>query len=177
MNDDFLHPQRRSFMTWMAAAVGAAAASIVAIPGVAYLLDPLLRRSRHKASWYVVADAKVLEATTPVAVAVKGEQVDAWTRSPMQRLGTVWLQRDKQGKVKALSAECPHLGCQIQYRSDSNQFTCPCHESAFALDGTALSGPSPRALDALETQVENGKVKVRFVRFRLQVAEKIEISS
>ncbi len=164
-------------MKWGTIAVAACAAAVAAVPGIGYLLDPLLRRKRQKSLWYPVAELATLAPNTPTAVAVLGEQVDAWTRSPMQRLGTVWLTRDASGTVTAFSAECPHLGCRVQYRSDRTQYTCPCHESSFRADGVALTGPSPRALDALETRVRRGKVEVRFARFRLQVAEKIELGS
>ncbi|MCB9667019.1 MAG: Rieske (2Fe-2S) protein [Myxococcales bacterium] len=164
-------------MKWGALAVASCTAAIAAIPGVGYLLDPLLRRQRQKSTWYPVSELATLAVNTPTAVAVLGEQVDAWTRSPMQRIGTVWLTREASGTVTALSAECPHLGCRVQYRPDRTQYTCPCHESSFSEAGVALTGPSPRALDALPTRVRNGKVEVRFKRFRLQVAEKIELGS
>ncbi len=177
MKDAFLHSPRRGFVKWFGGMVAACAASVIAIPGVAYLFDPLLRRKRQTSAWYPVADAASITSETPTAVAVLGEQVDAWTRSPKQRLGTVWLSKRRDGRFFALSAECPHLGCQIQYQANYKQFACPCHESAFRKDGVALSGPSPRALDELETQVRNGKIEVRFTRFRLQVPEKIELGS
>ena len=97
-----------------------------------------------------------------------GEQVDAWTKADNVRLGMVWL-RKKGDKVLALNAECPHLGCKVGYDAEKKHFACPCHESAFSLDGERLGGPAPRAMDPLESRLVGGQVEVRFVRFRAQV--------
>jgi hypothetical protein len=43
------------------------------------------------------------------------------------------------------------------------------------MDGEVLGGPAPRGMDELETRVDNGHVEVRFVRFRAQIKERIEI--
>jgi Rieske Fe-S protein len=59
---------------------------------------------------------------------------------------------------------------------DKKSFSCPCHTSRFALSGAAESGPSPRAMDALETRVQDGWVEVDFRRFRQGIAEREEVS-
>jgi Rieske Fe-S protein len=105
---------------------------------------------------------------------VIGEQTDAWTRASQVRLGMVWLRR-KGDKVVALNAECPHLGCKVAFRADHKGFACPCHDSSFSIDGEHLGGPAPRSMDPLETRVVDGQVEVRFVRFRAQVKERVEI--
>ena len=115
-----------------------------------------------------------LRDAAPVSVPILGEKVDAWTRSPEERLGTVWLQRTGRG-VTALSAECPHLGCTIRYDVPRARFACPCHASTFDRDGRALTGPAPRAMDALDARVRGDFVEVRFVRFRTRKRERQEI--
>jgi Rieske Fe-S protein len=95
-------------------------------------------------------------------------------RTPNVRLGVVWL-RKKGERVQALSAECPHLGCKVGYDRERKRFACPCHESAFSQDGERLAGPSPRALDPLETRIVDEHIEVRFVRFRAQVKERVEV--
>ena len=44
-------------------------------------------------------------------------------------------------------------------------FKCPCHDSAFGLDGNVINGPSPRNLDPLQVRTEQGRVLLRFARF------------
>jgi len=55
----------------------------------------------------------------------------------------VALFRDAGG-VYAISRVCTHLGCIVS--AQPNGFHCPCHGSRFALDGSVLKGPAPRAL-------------------------------
>jgi menaquinol-cytochrome c reductase iron-sulfur subunit len=165
---------RRSFLKVLAGLGSAAVGLVLAVPGAAYVVDPLLRAGTRKGRWVKLATLQSLTDDHPVAVPVVGEQVDAWTRAPNVRLGMVWL-RKKGDQVLALNAECPHLGCKVGYQPDQKRFACPCHESAFTQDGEVLGGPAPRALDPLETRVVDGQVEVRFVRFRAQVRDRVEI--
>ena len=83
-------------------------------------------------------------------------------------LGSLWLVRTvEDGPIKAFSTVCPHLGCGVDFDDKTGKFNCPCHASAFDLDGRCLGGPSPRGLDQLETQVEGRDVLVRYQRFRV----------
>ncbi len=50
---------------------------------------------------------------------------------------------------KALSAICTHLGCQVEWKRDQEEFVCPCHKGTYAIDGTVLSGPPPAPLHEL----------------------------
>lgn len=44
----------------------------------------------------------------------------------------------------AVSSICTHQGCTVRFVS--TQFSCPCHGSLFALDGTVTRGPATRPL-------------------------------
>lgn len=166
---------RRGVLVGLIAAGGAAMTAVLGLPAVAYVLDPLTRRREGKGGWRKVAELSRLSKEHPVVVPVLGEVSDAWTRAPERKLGAVWLRVIDDTKVQALSAECPHLGCKVGYEAAHKQFACPCHESAFGLDGTVKAGPAPRAMDTLEARVVDGAVEVRFMRFRAQVKERIEI--
>lgn len=50
----------------------------------------------------------------------------------------------EEDHLRALSAVCTHLGCTVDRTEEG--FRCPCHGSAFAADGTNLTGPAPRPL-------------------------------
>lgn len=165
---------RRTFLTLLIGAGSALIGAILAKPAVGYVLDPILRSAGGKGRWIRVAKAEALAEDHPVAVPVVGEQVDAWTRAERVRLGMVWL-RKKGDKVVALNAECPHLGCKIGYDKTKKHFGCPCHDSDFDLDGARKGGPAPRSMDPLDARVVDGEVEVRFVRFRAQVKERVEI--
>lgn len=164
---------RRAFIGAVVAGGGFLLTAVLLMPGASYVLDPLLRNRKDKKKWRKVATSDLVEGE-PVAVSVHGERVDAWTKHPRQRLGTVWLRR-KTDKLVALSAECPHLGCQIKYSSPDKLFVCPCHDSSFSLEGTPLKGPSPRSMDPIEVREKDGNIEVRFARFRLQSSDRTEI--
>lgn len=167
--------ERRTALKAIWGAAGAAVAAVVALPGVSFFLDPLLRPQKTRGVWKKLVRLQSLPEEHPSPYAVVGERVDAWTRHPSERLGTVWLTRKKDGQVQALSGECPHFGCGLKYSADHTEFQCPCHASYFAPDGTAKSGPAPRAMDSLETKIDNGFVHVRFVKFRPQRKDKVEV--
>jgi len=66
------------------------------------------------------------------------------------------------GRYQALSAVCTHLGCVLRL-SDGGRLSCPCHRTAFGLDGSVLAHQLPRApgeLPVLRTRVRAGQVEV-----------------
>jgi len=102
----------------------------------------------------------------PQSVVLRGAVRDAWVRQEGVALGSAWVVRNGPAVV-AFSATCPHLGCSVGYDPVGNRFVCPCHASIFGPDGAVRSGPSPRGLDPLPTQVgSNGEVACRYLRFK-----------
>jgi len=182
--------QRRSFLARLATLIiGGIAAVFPFAVGWGVLFHPLKRRARVKPVGTAAADAAEfvrvcqLEALpadgVPRAFVITAAAVDAWTRTPAQRVGMVFLARnDADGKpqVTAFSATCPHLGCAVDYNVAEVQFECPCHESAFAKDGEKLFGPSLRGLDPLAVKLaeKNGQtdVLVAYQHFRTGIAER-----
>jgi len=59
----------------------------------------------------------------------------------------VALFRDAEG-VFAVSAVCTHLGCIVKPSPEG--FSCPCHGSRFASDGSVVKGPAPKPLPWLK---------------------------
>jgi menaquinol-cytochrome c reductase iron-sulfur subunit len=150
---------------------GVPVAGLVASP--ANTPSPLQRRAGGADGWTAIARLEELAEAQPTQLPVMGAEVDGWEMSPDRRLGAVWLTRHGDS-VTALSAVCPHLGCLIDRQGE--QFNCPCHVSSFGADGHALEGPSPRSMDPIEARVREGSVEVRWVRFRLGVAERLQES-
>jgi menaquinol-cytochrome c reductase iron-sulfur subunit len=155
-------PGRRGFLAVLAALGGAVIAAVAGVPVAGALLSPLRRRA-DGAGFVRVARLDALPEGRPVRASVVAPRQDAWSRQPPMALGTVWLLRRGEA-VTAFSAVCPHLGCSVDASEDG--FACPCHGSAFALDGAVRHGPAPRGLDPLEVRVgESGRVEVRWRRF------------
>jgi cytochrome b6-f complex iron-sulfur subunit len=76
------------------------------------------------------------------------------------RGGRFYLVRLLDGGFLALSLRCTHLGCSINWEGDKKRFICPCHSSAFYINGEVQNPPAPSALDYFPVIIENGKVKV-----------------
>ena len=166
--------ERRSLLKILTGAVSTALAATVAAPILAVLGHPLRRRA-VEAGLLPVADLESLPEGVPTRAAVIAPSlVDAWTRFEKVALGAVWLVR-RGGEVRALSTTCPHAGCFVDWEARAGRFACPCHASAFDLDGKTVAGPAPRPMDALEVEVRDGRVLVRFQRFRQARSDKTPV--
>jgi cytochrome b6-f complex iron-sulfur subunit len=66
----------------------------------------------------------------------------------------VALFRDEEG-VYAISSVCTHLGCIV--KTAPGGFSCPCHGSQFAADGSVTKGPAPRPLPWLKVTGRGGE--------------------
>jgi menaquinol-cytochrome c reductase iron-sulfur subunit len=160
---------RRKLLKLGIGALGCGLAALPVVPALGYLVHPL--RSGPGASSMVPAGKRTAFGPDPVRVDLYADRRDAWSRESNVKLGSCWvLERDS--KLHALSTSCPHLGCAIDYAANERVFKCPCHRSAFDLAGTVTAGPSPRPMDSLEVEENNGLVSIRFQRFRQGVAAK-----
>lgn len=56
--------------------------------------------------------------------------------------------------VYALGLTCTHLGCTVN--ATPKGFVCPCHGSAFGLDGRVFGGPADRPLQRMSVE-EDGE--------------------
>lgn len=74
--------------------------------------------------------------------------------------GKFYLARLDNGGFLALSRTCTHLGCTVPWVEEEKRFICPCHSSAFDLNGDVIDPPAPRAMDLLEVSISNGQVNV-----------------
>ena len=55
--------------------------------------------------------------------------------------------RTAEGDVRAFSAVCTHLDCTVQFKTDTSQLWCACHNGTYDLGGNVVSGPPPRGLE------------------------------
>lgn len=70
--------------------------------------------------------------------------------------------RTPEGELRAFSAVCTHLECTVQYKSDTSQIWCACHNGMYDLTGANVSGPPPRPLETFAVNVrgEPGREEV-----------------
>jgi len=191
-------PGRRRWLAWAARGIYAACAAAVAWPAAKFLSAPLavppVGPVRDRA-----VKLSALRPGMPQLVPITGESVDAWTRHPAVTVGRAWVIRStakdvpaEQSVVKAFSSVCPHAGCQVsgKVETDADPKTegllCPCHGAVFGLDGDprpTLDGrpnPSPRGLDPLACELvqdDDGAwwVQIEYRRFRPGDAERIAV--
>ncbi len=74
--------------------------------------------------------------------------------------GRFYMVRMPDGGFLALYRKCTHLGCAVPWNPAKGRFVCPCHASAFEMDGTVINPPAPRPLDRFMVTIEGGIVKV-----------------
>jgi Rieske Fe-S protein len=61
--------------------------------------------------------------------------------------------RTADGEIRAFSAVCTHLDCTVQFKSDTSQLWCACHNGTYDLGGNVVSGPPPRGLEKFVVNV------------------------
>lgn len=149
-------PDRRSFFVSAIYGLWGLIAAAIALPASAYLLFP--PRAKNSAEWAETADLAGLKLKEPEEVVFRRSRVDGW--KVVSEKATTWLVRVSENEVVAFAPQCTHLGCAYHWEGSSKHFVCPCHTSAFSIEGKVLSGPAPRPLDRLAVKLENGKVLV-----------------
>jgi nitrite reductase/ring-hydroxylating ferredoxin subunit len=58
--------------------------------------------------------------------------------------------RDQEGKLHAVTATCPHMGCKVNWNPAESTWDCPCHGGRFDCKGKLLNGPPKKDLDPVE---------------------------
>lgn len=131
-------PSRRKVLNWfLTTSVGASLAAIL-YPLLKYLTPP-----------------KAGEPTTANVVAGKASALKN-NSALIFKFGSKpgILVRTPEGELRAFAATCTHLECTVQYKSETSQIWCACHNGTYDLTGKNVSGPPPRPL-------ENYKVNLR----------------
>jgi len=145
---------RRRFYLSFIYGLGSVIGLGLAVPAALYLLLP--PKLRRKDDWVEVASVSGLTPNQPAEVVYHQARTDGWKTLNEKR--TAWVVRKTDRQIVAFGPQCTHLGCAYHWESDARQFLCPCHNSIFAIDGSVITGPAPRALDQFATKIRNGKL-------------------
>lgn len=160
--------ERRGFIKFLCFVIGGIVSAVPFGAGIWAYINPLTREKGVDGDGFLkitTLDA-IPDDGTPAKFSVIADKEDAWNKFKNISVGAIYL-RKEAGKVKALHTVCPHLGCFIDYRSTKSDFFCPCHNSNFKLDGSIVSGVSPRPMDPLEIEIRNKvEVWVKFQNFQ-----------
>lgn len=68
--------------------------------------------------------------------------------------------RDSETSIKGINPNCTHKKCTVKFTSKDGQLHCPCHKSAFSLEGAVLGGPAPKPLATFPVQLNGDQIVV-----------------
>lgn len=176
-------PRRGFFSRALAFAVGGLVGLLPTIPAVLYFIDPLTRKKRavgmsgdaiDSEGFIKVASQDAL-GELPKSFKVVTDLRDFWNKFPDTEVGAVYLRKDGD-TITCFNARCPHLGCTVKFDDGTKTYACPCHASAFSLDGERTNSIPPRNLDALECRVDaDGMVCVKYQKFRASTKDQVPV--
>jgi len=169
--------ERREFLKGAAcAALGGACLLAPVAAGITVFVQPLRLKGPPVEVKLTTIDALAVGAAPKLFQIITGRR-DAWTEFPKQPIGAVFLFRKSETEITAFNATCPHLGCSVEFRNDTDAFYCPCHDSTFARTGEVVGkSPSRRGLDSLEVELRGKEVWVKFLNFEAGIPEKRPVS-
>jgi Rieske Fe-S protein len=147
--------RRRTLILFVNAAVALIGGSLSALLG-AFAFGPKARAAEGR--WVRAGTTSDLKPDEPVARVLSVSRVDGWYRERARE--TIFLVWDGDRTIRAMSATCTHLGCQVRWEVKDKKFRCPCHGGVYAADGTVLEGPPPRPLDTIEARIDPADTSV-----------------
>ena len=142
---------RGNFMKMTIVGIGGLITAAFGIPAIAYVMGPALKQSVGE--WVQLGSVTKIETGVPTLFKTIIQTQTGWIMTD-EEFSVYVLTEDGQNYV-AMSNVCTHLGCRVRWVADQDGFFCPCHNGAFAKDGTVTGGPPPRPLDRFESKVEN----------------------
>ena len=156
------HISRRNFIGLITAAVGGIIGVVIGVPAIAYLIDPALQAGSSDA-WIPLGKLDVFAIGKPTLATFTRSKVNGWEKT-VDSYG-VFVLRKSAAETLVLSNKCTHLGCQVNWKTDTLEYLCPCHDAQFDIDGQVLGGPPPRPLDRYsgdQLKVEDGTLYIHF---------------
>ncbi|MEP6918105.1 MAG: ubiquinol-cytochrome c reductase iron-sulfur subunit [Acidobacteriota bacterium] len=147
--------RRRALVVFVNASVALIGGGLTALLGAFALRPP---GAAAAGRWVRAGTTSDLKPNEPFARVLGVSRVDGWYRERSRE--TVFLVWDGAQQVRALSATCTHLGCQVRWDGAAEKFKCPCHGGVYALDGTVLEGPPPRPLDTIEARIDSADASI-----------------
>jgi len=141
--------RRRALVVFVNTIVALIGGALSAVLG-AFALGP---RGASQTRWSRAGTTADLKPDEPVARVLSVSRVDGWYRARARE--TVFLVWDGEKTIRAMSATCTHLGCQVRWEAKEKKFRCPCHGGVYAADGSVLEGPPPRPLQTIDARIES----------------------
>lgn len=166
-NDIETKSNRRRFLNLLSFGIFAGMFGTVFVSAFRFL-RPVSKTKEEK--WFDVLPLAELKGNKPITCSVMVEKASGWANKKQEEFVFVLPQNGNQ----VLSSVCPHEGCQVIWRDESNQFVCPCHDSFFSAEGKKLTGPSQRDLDPMPARTKDGVLQIQYVAYEAHKTERIE---
>jgi Rieske Fe-S protein len=154
---DTISINRRDFLKVSTWAIAGLISTALAIPAIAFILGPALKKSEVQ-TWIRLGDIAKVELGTPTLFKVDIERQTGWIVEREKR--SAYVLTDNGRDFVAMSSICTHLGCRVRWIPEREQFYCPCHDGVFDKEGNVVSGPPPRPLDRYEIKVEDNQLLI-----------------
>jgi len=135
---------RRGLFTWLLGGGFTASLAAFAYPVIRFMNPP------------DIPEATVNEASvgTVAEFGINTGKIVRFGSSP------VLVIRTGEEDWRAFAGTCTHLACTVQYKEDSRQIWCACHNGLYDLNGRVISGPPPRPLEQYTVHVREDEVVV-----------------
>lgn len=153
--------RRRALVLFVNTTVALIGGSLSALLGAFALRPRDAAAGEGEGRWIRAGTTADLRPGEPVPRVLSITRADGWYRARARE--TVFLVWDGDKQVRAMSALCTHLGCQVRWQADEKKFRCPCHGGVYDPAGNVIEGPPPRPLDTIEARIDSadGAVLVR----------------
>jgi Rieske Fe-S protein len=152
------HVSRRSFLMNVGIALNAIVGAVVAVPVVAFLVGPVIRRKEYR-QWITIGNASDFVPGETRLVTFRNPFSDPWDGETANV--PAYVRCVEPGSFTVFAINCAHLGCPVRWFSESQLFMCPCHGGVYYADGSRASGPPERGLFTYEVKVESGKLMIK----------------
>jgi Rieske Fe-S protein len=142
--DNPASPKRREFLDYLLGTSIGATLLAIFYPIVKFMIPPRVVESAENS--VVAGSVKEIAANT-------GKIFKFGTKPGI-------LVRTPAGELKAFSAVCTHLDCIVQYRPDTKQIWCACHNGQYNMSGQNVGGPPPRPLEEYVVNTRGDEIVV-----------------
>ena len=139
-----LKPSRRHFLDYLLGTSVVATLGAIVYPIIRFMQPP-----------------QVIESTENSVVAAKLAEVPV-NSGKIFKFGSKpgILVRTESGELKAFSAVCTHLDCIVQYKPETKNIWCACHNGQYNLNGKNIGGPPPRPLEEYKVNTRGDEIVV-----------------
>ena len=147
---------RRRFLSQITIGLSALATAVIGVPMIAYVLSPLLERSRP--TWRTLGPADQFPIGDYRLVSYEDPSPVPWAGTTART--AVYVRREPDDTFRVFSVHCAHLGCPVNWVSSAQLFLCPCHGGAYYATGERAAGPPPRGLYPYQYRLRLGQLEI-----------------